>query len=421
MKAPPINIFSSKADPEAVLRIVIAEYPEATVTGGPGGFRSIEISRKRGIFKRTETLQINHDPDYYTGASWNTQHSGMVNYFEQFPMDSDRKAKVTAAIEDFSFSLAFVSDPPVSMGDDDFRFDLIVKIATQLDACFFLPGYLLDKQGHVLIDAEGGFEDEAQFPATTSRKMPVSAKRETEKEEIELHPPSAKRVAARAMALAAVSARGLMELNASEQDAGNRLEESRKQAITWCAQIGVDGELEESERLILHTPIGELNERQHLDSIWRFESLAVLLWALQQSELPAYDEVAKPDDLLPAAGFLNPENAKALLSSPALRSADELDDYSQQVFACHWRLRNFNIKPEAMDFRNFGETAWFGPLDLKWAKFDEKNDLALAGTAISEVDRDTLSTCSSIANERHLASNWLKGTSNIYSETDTPT
>ena len=421
MPAPPINLFSRIADPAGVLRIVLAEHPDASISEGPDGFQSIGISRKLGFFRGTKSLQINHSPDYYTGASWKVQQSGMVGYFDKFPMEDDRKARVTAAINDFAFSLAFISDPPLSIGDDDFRFELILKIAKHLDACFFVPGYLLDSQCHILIDGDGEFEQEAQFPKTSSKSSPARTSQQQEQEDIQLHPPAPRRIAARALALAAVSARGLMELHASEDESGASLEESRKKTLLWCADLGIESELEPSEREALNTPIGELSERLHLDSIWRFEGLAVLLWALQISELPKYDAVAEPDILLPAIGFLNHGLGKALLQSPQLRPVEELNQFNGQVFAYHWRLRDFQLRPQAMDFRNFGNTAWFGPLDMAWADFDETNELTLQGTAIHKATKDSLGTCSSIANERHQATNWLKGYSELYSETDTPT
>jgi hypothetical protein len=421
MPAPPINLFSRIADPAGVLRIVIAEHPDAKIIESPDGFQSIEISRKLGFFKGTKSLQINHSPDYYTGASWKVQQSGMAGYFDKFPMEDDRKAKVMTAVDDFAFSLAFLSDPPVSIGDDDFRFELILKIAKHLDACFFLPGYLLDSQCHILIDGDGEFEQEAEFPKTSSTPSPAQASQPQKKEDIKLHPPTPQRIAARALALAAVSARGMMELNASEDESESSLEDSRKKTLLWCSELSIDSELEPLEREALNTPIGELSERLHLDSIWRFEGLAVLLWALQISELPKYDALAEPDSLLPAIGFLDHGLGKALLQSPQLRSVGELNDLNKQLFTYHWRLREFQLRPKAMDFQSFGETAWFGPLDLTWAGLDESNDLTLQGTAIHEAKKDTLSTCSSIANERHQASNWLKGYSELYSETDTST
>lgn len=408
-----------------MLRIVIAEHPDATVTDGPGGFQQIEISRKRGFFKGPAILQINHYPAEYSGSLWNAQQTAMAGYFGKFPMDRDRRARVMATIADFTFSLAFVSDPPVSPGDDDFRFDLIQKIARHLDACFFIPGYLLDCQGHILIDAGGDFEEEAQFPKASSPLKTGSAGGKNQPKDgeakIDLHPPSAKRVAARALALAAVSARGLMELHASGQESNESLEESRAKSLAWCQETGIRDELEDAEWQIINTPVGELSDRQHLDSIWRFEGLAVLLWALQLQDMPRYDEVAEADILLPAAGFLNTENALATLKAPSLRPANEINEYGKQILAFHWRLRDFGLNPQPMDFRKFGETAWFGPLDMAWADFDETNELTIGGMALHKADEDTLSTCSSIASERHLASNWLRGDSEIYSDTDTST
>ena len=119
-------------------------------------------------------------------------------------------------------------------------------------------------------------------------------------------------------------------------------------------------------------------------------------------------------------GFLNFEQAEAILRSPNLRPLDEIVEINHQMLAYHWRLREFELRPETMDFLAFGETCWFGPLDMSWANLDG-NELALNSTALHQASPDTVSTCASIASERHLASNWLRGRSEIYSETETST
>jgi hypothetical protein len=39
-----------------------------------------------------------------------------------------------------------------------------------------------------------------------------------------------------------------------------------------------------------------------------------------------------------------------LLANPTLRSREEIRALRDRLFALHWRLRNFHIKPGVMDF-----------------------------------------------------------------------
>jgi hypothetical protein len=73
-----------------------------------------------------------------------------------------------------------------------------------------------------------------------------------------------------------------------------------------------------------------------------------------------------------------------------------------------------------MDFREFAQAAWFGPLDIAGLKLLE-NDLAIGDEPIFCADDDAVRTASSAAMERHLAINWLTGGSEVYSETDVST
>src|SRR5437899_1154786 len=96
-------------------------------------------------------------------------------------------------------------------------------------------------------------------------------------QEDDLIPPSADRVAARALVLAAVSRRGLIE---NEKDADElQAELVRKRIVNWLEKIEVSNELESIETALLATPVGELDRRATIDATWRSEGLAVLAWA----------------------------------------------------------------------------------------------------------------------------------------------
>lgn len=95
-------------------------------------------------------------------------------------------------------------------------------------------------------------------------------------------------------------------------------------------------------------------------------------------------------------------------------------EMQKHLLAFHWRLRDFSVRPAAMDFVQFSRDCWFGGFDI--AQFRViGNDLALGDQAISEASQEDVSSAQSTATERHLAINWLMGYSEIYSQTDTST
>ena len=90
------------------------------------------------------------------------------------------------------------------------------------------------------------------------------------------------------------------------------------------------------------------------------------------------------------------------------------------MFALHWRLRQFYLKLDKMDFKQFAKEAWFGPLDISGLRFID-NDLALGETGISQAAGEEFRKCLRITSERHQTANWLIGSDKIYSKVATST
>ncbi|HEY1065138.1 MAG TPA: hypothetical protein VGE52_03480, partial [Pirellulales bacterium] len=112
--------------------------------------------------------------------------------------------------------------------------------------------------------------------------------------------------------------------------------------------------------------------------------------------------------------------ALRLIGQAKLRSPAQLEAFRIHALMMHWRLRDFALHPQAMNFTEFSKRSWIGEFDL--AGFEIVNDdVALQGVPIAEADAELVDVCRSIARERHLAINWLLGESEIYSETDTST
>jgi hypothetical protein len=231
----------------------------------------------------------------------------------------------------------------------------------------------------------------------------------------ELSPPSPARVVKRAMVMTAVMHRAFMEPYAAEPT----VKEQCQRVLTWLERLNVLGELELNEKEILYTPLGHLPNRQAIHSTWRSEGLVVLAWALNCLNLPDYDELSDPRAVADSLYFLSNE-IENLLTAPTLRGKNELEQYAERMVALHWRLRQFYLKPEKMNFKQFAKEAWFGPLDISGLRFID-NDLALGETEISQTADEEFRKCLRITSERHQTANWLIGYDEIYSKVATNT
>ena len=229
----------------------------------------------------------------------------------------------------------------------------------------------------------------------------------------DLAPPSPEKVARRAVVLATISCRGVLELDSERDEAGRFW----ARVSGWWSRLGLSDELEPHEAALLAATFGTSPRQDVVDASWRSEALAVLAWALQRAGLPAHDEQVDPAAVGKGLGFLQEHT---VLESPTLRSAAELESYANVALTVHWHLRDFSLKPRALDFAKFCKTAWFGPLSLDGVRLVE-GDLAIGKLPISRAPERDVRTAMSIAQERHQAANWLLDASEPLSETDTST
>jgi hypothetical protein len=225
-------------------------------------------------------------------------------------------------------------------------------------------------------------------------------------------PPPPDRVARRAVALGLVCLRGMLELDPGD---GSILRDLQERARAK----GVTEELEAGERAAIMAPIGAVSERAAIDATWRLQGVAVLAWALSAFDVPAHDDPSKVWSILDSIGLRKPE-PPAVLSSPTLRTAEELDWMARRLLGIHWRMVDFRVKPKAMDFGAFSRDCWFGSFDLTGIPLID-GDLAVDGRPLRRADPERVRFTESIARERHHAINWLLGHHWIYSEIDTST
>lgn len=218
MAMEPITLFARIADPAAVVRRLRELVPTLEIDGPDDNWQHALITFGTGKQKRT--LQFNDDPDYHAEPNWSTQMNGMRGYFSRFP-DTDRKSKVMMLTTTFRFSLATEFKPDLDPSGDP-RLEVLFAVAERLDGVLFTPSALRDAQGRILFSAAGEEDEDpdARWPLVlaevSTRELPGTASESTDEDDQEATPPTGEQVARRALALAAVTFRALLEQDAKE-------------------------------------------------------------------------------------------------------------------------------------------------------------------------------------------------------------
>lgn len=419
MAAQPITIFSHKIDPDGVLAIIQKLAPKATVSVERDSWTEIVVLGPKRMFRKPDTIRFTHQPAYYAEPGWYRQVSGMQGYVSRFP-DVERKPDVLRAIGALRFAVGTLAEPLIDLDEAGEYQSLVFAVTRHLDGIIFTPSEIRDSSGRILIGADGTGDESASLPMDLAEgriaatvQIDRNVEREEDEGEDEPDPPSPMRVARRAMVLAALSYRGLLE---QDEDG----EEHRPELLAWVGELSLDDEIEADEWKILQRPVGRLDQQEVVNATWMVEGLSVLTWALGLVDsFPPADEQVDPGKPYAALGLLDAKVAKNVIKGAELRSTSELETCRSRQFAIHWRLRNYSLRPQAMDFNEFARTAWFGPLDITDLRLIE-NDLALGGQPISRASRQIRSSAASTALERHRAANWLSW-GGLFSETDTST
>lgn len=230
------------------------------------------------------------------------------------------------------------------------------------------------------------------------------------------HPrPTGPDVLRRALALASVAARAGLETRAGDADAAME----HRRLAGWLAQTGLDAALEPGEAVFIATPPGGLDPQAVVDASWRAEGAYVLAWALGRHDAVAHDRLMEPAATAAALGFLA-DDALAGADVAELRGEREIDGFLARQLAVHWRLREYALRPVAIDFAAAVAQCDWAVLEIDACDLAD-GDLAIGGRAIADADAGQLARCTSIAGERHRAANWLAGADPLYSNVETIT
>ena len=174
-----------------------------------------------------------------------------------------------------------------------------------------------------------------------------------------VEPPSAERVALRALALAASVARAHVEAAAVTEKKLPLEEAERHRAAleSWLRREQLTEQLTEREQAWVEAPVGKLGEDGLLEASWCAEGLGVLLWAMSAAPAPPPDGVeVEPGSLLervPAVGSdVGPFVAASALrppeeiSSAAERTESRYDDACRDDFGSRVASRAMSIAME---------------------------------------------------------------------------
>lgn len=420
MPIEPMTIFSRIADPAKVARHLRGSTKKLSLDGADHNWRRAVMSSKSG------TLTLTHDQDFYAGPNWEMQMAGMENYFKSFPK-SKRQSSGILLPSTFTFALGVLVDPPCEDKSDE-RLQLVWNVAELLDGIVFTPSAVLDARGRTLFSMTGDEDADAVWPKVIATihmpPKPPTASSDGASHMDASAAPSAVRVARRALAMTALTARAMLEQGEPLKPQSKVRtwvraffgggDSERGDLLKWIDSIGVRDEFEPAEWDILQRPVGKLEQSQQIAATWRLEGLVVLAWALRRFDLPPHDRLVRWHPLWTSLGLNDAAAARLLLESPSLLPRHELAAAQSRLFSLHWRLRHFWLHPDPIDLLELSRTNDFGFDASVLPLIDD--DLAIGGKRIDRAPEDVFQTAHSISLERHHAINWLLDGPEFYSQ-----
>jgi hypothetical protein len=222
------------------------------------------------------------------------------------------------------------------------------------------------------------------------------------KDETEIEPPNARRVAKRAMILAAIVCRA----NAEPFPDNPNFIDLHERLVAWFDDLDVGDEMESAERDLIHAPLGTLDKKAAIEGTWRVEGLAILVWALGLiDDHLVHDEQVDPY-LVTDTLYILHEDARELLEEATLRSGEELSTCRELHYAMHCRLHDYQCHRKAQDFSEWVEAEWLKSLGQSRV-FGPSGDLRLGSGDLADADDEALKELDSILFARHRASIWL--------------
>ncbi len=420
------SLYSLSIDPAAVVAAVRESDAVTQVVGDENEWRQIIITPADDADKKpcklTLTLKIRDIdqlffrkivPELLTRAS----QIPAANQYRQHHLES--------LIPHFSACVEMVAEPAFSAHAS--FLDAMTRIARLIEGIFIIPAGFLDSESREILMSDGSSNPHARLPTvpdyptvviqTDSIVAPIESPAHAFEEAFEptFEPPNARRVAERMYAMLAVAYRGVLDVNRTRPNRDAYL--ARLGDWFWSLEIG--HELEDHERHILDQPLGGIDEDDAYEISQQLEAVSVLAWALGLIELPAHDQFVHAKRLGDVLGLFR-EDTRFVIDSADLRNELDLRAQGDRIMAAHWRLREYELNPNPVDFASMCRDSWFGPIDLSDLPTADK-DLALAGLPITQADRNLRERVLIATEHRHRAINWICGHHPVFSQVDIST
>jgi hypothetical protein len=225
--------------------------------------------------------------------------------------------------------------------------------------------------------------------------------------------PPAQRVVRRALALCAVACRSQLEPHAGDAEA-RAIHESVR---AWLAVARVDAEMEDEERDIVATPLGQLSRDAAASAGWRGEGAATLAWGLGLWTLPAIDAPVDASDVAMQLDWLGADPS-AFCDAARLRARSDVVQFAEMLEVTQWQLDRSLEGETAVSLRNFDAGSFSWPRDVERLVLDGGGDLVLGGQSLAVAPEHARRIARRIVVERRRAVNWLAGQNPVYSQVE---
>lgn len=408
------SIFSISIDPKAVVEVLRRANLHVEIAGPEDDWRRLTIHPRN-----------DRQADHSLELRLKTRQTDSLYFRQHLPelasqirrlgaVVPQRQQEMVRLVPRLGTCIMMTATPKFSDHPD--FLEAITLVARTIDGIFAVPAGFLDAESRPLLMEDGTYDPAARVPTIAS----------TEDEELEIDPmldfhadlqmPNARRVAERMFILLVLACRGWIESPATPEE---KRPAKFKQLAEWFWSLEIGHELEESERAVLDTPLGNLPPETVNQLVALFDDVAVLAWALRLAEMPRHDCFFDRRALCGAVGLYS-EDARFVIDSADLRDAIDLRAQADRLLAVHWRLREWELRPNHIDFARLAGDTWFGPIELSTLPLKD-GDLAFNGQPICKADPKLLERCSTAIAHRHKAINWLCGHDPVYSRVQAAT
>ncbi|MBC7782552.1 MAG: DUF4272 domain-containing protein [Burkholderiales bacterium] len=413
------NLFSISIHPQAVVDALREAGLAIEITGAEDEWRQITIRPRiddGGDHRLVLALKTRDTDQLY----FRRQLPAMINVISQIPAeDVPRRDALQQLAERFGACITLTADPGFSEHGE--FIEAMTLVARLIDGIFVIQSGFLDAESREVLMIDGTSSADAVLPALPEFPTAVRDTLHDDQEQdvlpfdVPFNPPPPRRVAERMYVLLTIAYRGALETHPERPERTEKLH----RLAEWFWSLNIGHEMEESERHFLDQPLGGIAQEEAHRLAVQFESVMVLGWALGLLPLLNHDQFVQPALVAEALGLFG-EDTHFVIDSAELREHAELCGVGDRIMAVHWRLREFELNPVAIDFAGMARSAWFGQIDLRNLPMID-GDLALSGAPVASADPAVRRRCQLGIESRHRALNWACGHHRIFSQVDVST